>query len=175
MFICSILWSLCTCLLENNLIECAGEDNKGDKANLTAPWNGGSPNPLPANQQQSVPNTHSVPPAFAGPALHKPAGAPPRGMTASHFLSCVTSMFPVVLGIPLSLLYPPAKLCCLGSAFSRMWCCIYWGTLMRNILCSLPVPGLCKIFRFNIFSIGASFLHWGPEADSLSIVFLLIS
>ncbi|KAK4274080.1 hypothetical protein QN277_017365 [Acacia crassicarpa] len=66
------------------------EDNKGDKANLTAPWNGGSPNPLPANQQQSVPNTHSVPPAFAGPALHKPARAPPRGMMASHFLSLVS-------------------------------------------------------------------------------------
>ncbi|XP_028771909.1 aspartic proteinase-like protein 1 [Neltuma alba] len=62
------------------------EDNMGDKANFTAPWNGGSPNPLPANQQQSIPNTHSVPPAFAGPALPKPAGAPPRRMTAGHFL-----------------------------------------------------------------------------------------
>lgn len=77
-------------LQENNHVQCAGEDDKGDKANLTAPWNGGSPNPLPASQQQSIPNTHSVPPAFAGPTMPNPAGAPPRQMMASHFLSLVS-------------------------------------------------------------------------------------
>ncbi|XP_054788225.1 aspartic proteinase-like protein 1 isoform X2 [Prosopis cineraria] len=66
------------------------EDSTGDEANFTAPWHGGSPNPLPANQQQSIPNTHSVPPAFAGPTLPKPAGAPLGCMTASHFLSLLS-------------------------------------------------------------------------------------
>ncbi|KAF7816933.1 aspartic proteinase-like protein 1 [Senna tora] len=66
---------------------CAGKD----RANLTSPWNGGSPNPLPANQQQSIPKTHSVPPAVAGPAFPKPAaGAPPASVATWHCLNLLS-------------------------------------------------------------------------------------
>ena len=57
-----------------------------DRANLTSPSNGGSPNPLPANQQSSVPNTRAIPPAVAGEASRKPSAATPR-LTSWYLLS----------------------------------------------------------------------------------------
>ncbi|XP_068486396.1 aspartic proteinase-like protein 1 isoform X2 [Phaseolus vulgaris] len=60
--------------------------NCQDRASLTSPSNGGSPNPLPANQQQSVPNAHAVPPAIAaGHASPKPSAAT-AGLTCRHSL-----------------------------------------------------------------------------------------
>ncbi|XP_020206897.1 aspartic proteinase-like protein 1 [Cajanus cajan] len=55
--------------------------NCQDTASLTSPSIGGSPNPLPANQQQSIPNARAVPPAVAGHASPKPAAAAP-GLTS---------------------------------------------------------------------------------------------
>ncbi|KAL2317734.1 hypothetical protein Fmac_031610 [Flemingia macrophylla] len=55
--------------------------NCQDTVSITSPSNGGSPNPLPANQQQSVPNERGVPPAVAaGHASPKPSAASP-GLT----------------------------------------------------------------------------------------------
>ncbi|KAK7373066.1 hypothetical protein VNO80_06462 [Phaseolus coccineus] len=60
--------------------------NCQDRASLTSPSYGGSPNPLPANQQQSVPNAHAVPPAIAaGHASPKPSAAT-AGLTSRHSL-----------------------------------------------------------------------------------------
>ncbi|QCE00484.1 aspartyl protease family protein [Vigna unguiculata] len=57
--------------------------NCQDKASLTSPFNGGSPNPLPANQQQSVPNARAVPPAIAGHASAKRSAAT-AGLISKH-------------------------------------------------------------------------------------------
>ncbi|TKY56232.1 Aspartic proteinase protein 1 [Spatholobus suberectus] len=59
--------------------------NCQDSASFTSPSGGGSPNPLPANQQQSVPNARGVPPAVAGHASPKPSAATP-GLTSRHSL-----------------------------------------------------------------------------------------
>lgn len=68
-------------VLYANHSEFAGQD----KASLASPSNGGSPNPLPANQQQSVPNARAVPPAIAGQASAKPSAAT-AGLIAKHSL-----------------------------------------------------------------------------------------
>jgi len=69
-------------VLNANHLKFAGQD----RASLTSPSNGGSPNPLPANQQQSVPNAHAVPPAIAaGHASPKPSAAT-AGLTCRHSL-----------------------------------------------------------------------------------------
>ncbi|RDX81804.1 Aspartic proteinase-like protein 1, partial [Mucuna pruriens] len=78
-FIC--LYLVYELVLYSNHSEYAGQD----RANFTSPSNGGSPNPLPANQQQSVPNARAVPPAIAGQASPKPSAATP-GLTSRHSL-----------------------------------------------------------------------------------------
>ncbi|KAH1216043.1 Aspartic proteinase-like protein 1 [Glycine max] len=55
-----------------------------DRASFTSPSNGGSPNPLPANQQQTVPNARGVPPAIAGHTSPKPSAATPGLVTTSR-------------------------------------------------------------------------------------------
>lgn len=60
--------------------KCAGQDRE----QFTSPSSGGS-NPLPANQQQSVPNARGVPPAIAGHASPKPSAAA-TGLASRHFL-----------------------------------------------------------------------------------------
>ncbi|KAK7301269.1 hypothetical protein RJT34_12130 [Clitoria ternatea] len=61
------------------------QDSMGDRANFSSPSGGRSPNPLPANQQQSVPNVRAVPPALAGNASPKPSAATP-GFTSGNSL-----------------------------------------------------------------------------------------
>ncbi|KAI4307351.1 hypothetical protein L6164_030551 [Bauhinia variegata] len=62
------------------------QDNMGDTANFTSPSNEGSSNPLPANQQQSIPNSTAVSPAVAGKASSKPSVATPRPIPPCHSL-----------------------------------------------------------------------------------------
>ncbi|XP_057994289.1 aspartic proteinase-like protein 1 isoform X2 [Hevea brasiliensis] len=45
------------------------------KVNLAPPPNAISPNPLPTNEQQSIPNKHAVAPAVAGKTTSKPSAA----------------------------------------------------------------------------------------------------
>ncbi|XP_057442593.1 aspartic proteinase-like protein 1 isoform X2 [Lotus japonicus] len=61
------------------------EDSVGVRVNSTSP----SPSTLPANQQQSPPNTHSVPPAIAGHTSPKPSTATP-GFTSWHLLNSLS-------------------------------------------------------------------------------------
>lgn len=63
------------------------QDSMGDGANSTSPSNGGSRNPLPANQQQSAPKRRAVPPAIAGQASLKPSIATPRHTSSWLLLS----------------------------------------------------------------------------------------
>ncbi|KAK7385272.1 hypothetical protein VNO78_30986 [Psophocarpus tetragonolobus] len=66
--------------------------NCQDRASFSSPSIGGSPNPLPANQQQSVPDARVVPPAIAGHTSPKPSAATP-GLTYRHSLVSFLLMF----------------------------------------------------------------------------------
>ncbi|XP_027331611.1 aspartic proteinase-like protein 1 [Abrus precatorius] len=72
------------------------QDSTGDRANFSSSG-GGSTNPLPANQQQSFPNSRSVPPAVAGHASSKSSAATPghssRHSLISLLMICVTVGF----------------------------------------------------------------------------------
>ncbi|KAE9595944.1 putative nepenthesin [Lupinus albus] len=69
------------------------QDNMGDTENLTSPSHGGSPNPLPANQQQTIPNTSAEPPADAGKTSLKPSIATISRVTSWHLLSSLSIIF----------------------------------------------------------------------------------
>ncbi|XP_019459652.1 PREDICTED: aspartic proteinase-like protein 1 isoform X2 [Lupinus angustifolius] len=66
------------------------QDIMGDRANFTSPSHGGSSNPLSANQQQTIPNTSTIPPAIAGKASSKPFAATTSRFTSLHLLSSVS-------------------------------------------------------------------------------------
>ena len=63
-----------------NRSESAGQD----RASFSSPYSVGSPNPLPVDQQQTVPNARSVPPAIAGHTSPKPSAATPGLVTTSR-------------------------------------------------------------------------------------------
>jgi hypothetical protein len=79
----------CECLLDANHYD-AGQDSMGESANFTSPSIGGSPDSIPSNQQQRVPNnTHAVPPAIAGKTSPKPSAAKP-GLNSWHLLNSLS-------------------------------------------------------------------------------------
>lgn len=66
------------------------QDSMGESANFTSPSIGGSPDSIPSNQQQRVPNnTRSVPPAIAGKTSPKPSAAKP-GLNSWHLLNSLS-------------------------------------------------------------------------------------
>ncbi|KAI4337735.1 hypothetical protein L6164_016113 [Bauhinia variegata] len=69
------------------------EDNTGDRANFTSSSNEGSSNLLPANQQQSIPNTTAVSPTVAGKASPKPSIATLRPVPSWYSLSSLSLMY----------------------------------------------------------------------------------
>ncbi|KAJ7959055.1 aspartic proteinase-like protein 1 [Quillaja saponaria] len=58
---------------ENLLFSWSGSNCEDKRANLTPPSDDGSSNPLPTNEQQSIPDPHALAPVVAGRASSKPS------------------------------------------------------------------------------------------------------
>ncbi|KAM3736180.1 hypothetical protein ACB098_10G142900 [Castanea mollissima] len=76
------------------------QDINGNQAQLKPPSNDGSPNPLPTTEQQSIPNTHAVPPAVAKRASSNSSVAVPQQIPS--WLGLMISLVLLVFCLPVT-------------------------------------------------------------------------
>ncbi|XP_075639744.1 aspartic proteinase-like protein 1 isoform X1 [Castanea sativa] len=76
------------------------QDINGNQAQLKPPSNDGSPNPLPTTEQQSIPNTHAVPPAVAKRASSNSSVSVPQQIPS--WLGLMISLVLLVFCLPVT-------------------------------------------------------------------------
>lgn len=81
-------------------IACAGQDISDDtEVNLAPPPDDISPNPLPANEQQSIPKTHAVAPAVAERTFSKASAATQHIPSMLHITNSLLSRLLMCLSV----------------------------------------------------------------------------